>query len=92
MLGLVALILLLFELVLIARVVVDLVSNFARSQAGYGDVLGSARRVIYQLTEPVLAPVRRVVRPVRMGGVMLDLSVTVVFVAVVLLQRLVTVV
>ncbi|HYZ37346.1 MAG TPA: YggT family protein [Pseudonocardiaceae bacterium] len=82
-------ILLLFELVLIARVVVDLVSNFTRSQAGYGDVLGSARRVIYQ---PVLAPVRRVVRPVRMGGVMLDLSVTVVFVAVVLLQRLVTVV
>lgn len=49
---------------------------------------GSARRVIYQLT----APVRRVVRPVRRGGVMLDLSVTVVLVAVVLLQRLVTVV
>jgi YggT family protein len=57
---------------------------------------GSARRVIYQLTAPVLAPVlapvRRVVRPVRRGGVMLDLSVTVVLVAVVLLQRLVTVV
>jgi YggT family protein len=91
-LALVGLVLLLCELLLIARVAVDLVSNLARPQTCYGETLGPARRVIYQLTEPVLAPVRRVVRPVRLGGVMLDLSLTVVFVAVVVLQRLVTVV
>jgi YggT family protein len=91
-LALVGLVLLLFELLLIARVVIDLVSNLARPQARYGDRLGPARRVIYRLTEPVLAPVRRVVRPVRLGGVLFDLSVTLVFVAVVVLQQLVAVV
>jgi YggT family protein len=48
--------------------------------------------VIYRVTEPVLAPVRRVVRPVRTGGVLLDLSVTLVFIAVVVLQQLISVV
>jgi len=91
-LGLVGLVLLLFELLLIARVVVDLVSNLAGPQARYGGTLDPARRVIYRLTEPVLAPVRRVVQPVRLGGVLFDLSVTLVFVAVVVLQQLVAVI
>jgi YggT family protein len=90
---LVGLVLLLFELLLVARVVVDLGSNLlARPGAGYGEVLGPAQQVIYRLTEPVLAPVRRVVPPVRVGGVLLDLSVTLVFIAVVALQQLVSVV
>lgn len=88
-LALIGLVLLLFELVLIARIVVDLVGALARPDARSETTLGSAQRVIYQLTEPVLAPVRRVVKPVRLGGVMLDLSVTVVFVAVVVLRQLV---
>jgi YggT family protein len=91
-LGLVWLVLLLFELLLIARVVVDLVTNLARPQARYEGTLGRARRVIYRLTEPVLAPVRRVVRPVRLGGMLFDLSVTLLFIAVVVLQQLITVV
>jgi hypothetical protein len=40
----------------------------------------------------VLASVRRVVRPVQLGGVLFDLSVTLVFVAVVVLHQLVAVV
>lgn len=91
-LGLVGLVLLLFELLLIARVVFDLVSNLAGPQARYAEALGPARRVIYRLTEPVLAPVRQVVRPVRLGGVLFDLSVTLVFIAVVVLRQLVAVV
>ena len=87
---LVGLVLLLFELLLIARVVVDMVGTLARPDARYEAGLGSARRVIYQFTEPVLAPVRRVVPPVRLGGVMFDLSLTLVFIVVVLLQRLAT--
>lgn len=89
LLGLIGLVLLLFELVLIARIVVDLVGALARPEGRDGAGLGSARRVIYQLTEPVLAPVRRVVKPVQLGGVMLDLSVTVVFIAVVILRQVV---
>jgi YggT family protein len=91
LLGLIGLVLLLFELLLIARIVVDLVGAFARSDARYGEGLSSTRRVIYQLTEPVLAPVRRVVKPVQLGGVMFDLSVTLVFIAVVILRQLVMV-
>jgi YggT family protein len=89
LLTLVGLVLLLFELLLIARIVVDLVGALARPDLRYGEGFGSVRRVIYQITEPVLAPVRRVIQPVRLGGVMLDLSVTVVFIVVVVLRQLV---
>ena len=91
LLGLISLVLLLFELLLIARIVVDLVGALARPDVRYGEGLSSAQRVIYQLTEPVLAPVRRVVKPVRLGGVMFDLSVTLVFIVVVILRQLVMV-
>jgi YggT family protein len=90
LLALVGLVLVLFELLLIARIVVDLVGSLARPEARY-EGLGSVRRVIYRLTEPVLAPVRRVVRPVRMGGVSFDVALTLVFVAVIVLRQLVLV-
>jgi YggT family protein len=90
LLWLAGLALLLFELLLIARIVVDLASVLAKP--GYEEGLGQVRRVVYRLTEPVLAPVRRVVPPVRMGGVSFDLAVTLVFAAVVVLRQLVIVV
>jgi YggT family protein len=84
-LGLVALALLLFELLLIARVVVDWVGVLAPA-SGYR--LSSARRVTHGLTEPVVAPVRRVLPPLRLGGMSVDLAFTVVFLAVVVLRAL----
>lgn len=92
LLTLVGLVLLLFELLLIARIIIDLVGAFARPGARYQENLEPVRRVVYRLTEPVLAPVRRLIRPVRLGGVYFDLSVTLVFVAVVVLRQLVLVV
>ncbi len=89
LLALVGFVLLLFQLLLIARIVVDLVGVLAKPGVRYEERLAPASRVIYQLTEPVLAPVRRVVRPVRVGGVMLDLSVMLVFVALVILRQLI---
>jgi hypothetical protein len=47
--------------------------------------------VPYRRTEPVLAPVRRVARPVRLGGVVFNIAVTLVFFAVVVLRHLVLV-
>lgn len=38
------------------------------------------------VTEPVLAPLRRVVPPVQLGGAALDLSILIVFFALILLQ------
>ena len=43
-------------------------------------------RVVRALTEPVLAPLRRVVPPVQLGGAALDLSILIVFFALILLQ------
>lgn len=57
--------------ILIARVIVSLVQAFGNLP----DALHPAARVLYDLTEPVLAPVRNLIPPVGM----FDLSVLVVF-------------
>lgn len=38
------------------------------------------------LTEPLLSPLRRLIPPVRMGGAALDLSILIVFFALIILQ------
>lgn len=70
---------------------------FARVLLSWAHVLGfrtpysgPLRRIVdllYDLTEPVLAPLRRLIPPVRMGAVGLDLSIIVVFVVLAVLQR-----
>jgi YggT family protein len=43
------------------------------------------QRVLGKICEPVLAPIRRIVPPVRVGGAGIDLSVLIVFVVVIVL-------
>ncbi len=43
--------------------------------------LGKTERALGKVTDPVLAPVRRVVPPLRVGGSAIDLSALIVFVA-----------
>lgn len=81
-------VLVLFQIVLLARVVVDWVEALGSGRGG--TALDTARRITHGITEPVVAPVRRLVRPVRIGEVGLDLSVLIVFVAV-LIARVVVV-
>ena len=80
--------LLLFEIVLIARMVVDWAGMLSPDTGGSSSMY-QARRVTHGITEPVLGPVRRVLRPVRVGSVSIDLAFTVVFVAVVILRSVV---
>ena len=80
-------VLLVFELVLLARVVLDWVRVLAPGGSAW---TVRARRVTHDVTEPVIAPVRRVLPPLRIGSVSIDLAFTAVFVAVVLLRGLVT--
>jgi YggT family protein len=47
--------------------------------ASPGSTLASINSVLYRLTEPVLAPVRRLLPPVRAGGFGIDLSFIIVF-------------
>jgi YggT family protein len=77
----------LFELVLIARMVVDWVGVL--SPVGGRSGLYQARRITHGITEPVIGPVRRVLKPVRLGSVSVDLAFTAVFVAVIVLRTVV---
>ncbi len=85
--SLLSLVLLLFLLVLIARAVLDWVGVLTPSR---GDGVRRAREVTHRLTEPVIGPVRRVVRPVPVGGAQIDLAFTLVFVATLILRSLVS--
>ncbi|MBP2478569.1 YggT family protein [Crossiella equi] len=75
-------ILTLFILVLIARVIAD----WATTLEARGEFWAQARRFTHTVTEPVIAPVRRILPPVRFGSFGLDLAFTVVFVAALLLR------
>jgi YggT family protein len=63
----------LYLLILLARVVL---SWFPISP---GSGLSTVFNVLYRLTEPVLGPLRRVLPPVGIGGMGLDLSPIIVF-------------
>jgi len=71
-----------FLLVLIARLVLDWAGVVGRGPWW----VSRARQLTHAGTEPVIAPVRRVLRPVRAGGVSLDLAFTAVFIVVLVLR------
>ena len=83
--SLLALVLLLFGLVMVVRLVVDWVAVLSSYRAGWLDTAG---RLSHRITEPVIAPVRRVLPPVRLGSTSLDLAFTIVFVAVWVLRSI----
>lgn len=81
-LTLVAGLLLVVEVVLVVRLVLDWTAVLA-GPSTTGSRRSAAHRAVLAVTEPLLAPVRRVVRPVRVGTVAVDLSFAVVLLAVV---------
>jgi YggT family protein len=80
-------VLVLFQLVLVARVIVDWVGVLSPAAGGGG--LYQARRITHGVTEPVIAPVRRVLQPVRVGSVGIDLAFIAVFLGVIILRTVV---
>ncbi len=78
----------LFWLLLTARIVVELVRAFARDWVPAGGVV-VALETIYTVTDPPVKALRRVIRPVRIGGVALDLSIMVLLLVVFILMRVV---
>jgi YggT family protein len=63
----------LFFVLLIIRLVLDYVQMFARSWRPTGVVLVVAE-VVYTITDPPLRALRKVIPPLRLGSVSLDLS------------------
>jgi YggT family protein len=67
------------------RFIVDWVQVFARSWSPRG-VLLVLLEVVYSITDPPIKALRRVVPPLRLGQVALDLSFIIVLVAALLLR------
>ena len=71
-----------FFFILIARLVMDYVLKFGtRWRPGRGAAAALAE-VIYTVTDPPLKALRRVIPPLRIGGIALDLSFLVLIVLV----------
>jgi YggT family protein len=85
---LIALLLLLYMLVLLVRLVLDWVQVFARTWRPTGAVLVVAN-VVYSLTDPPIRFLRRLIPPLRLGQVQLDLGFLVLFLAVSLARNVV---
>lgn len=77
----IATILWLYWLVLIGRLVFDFVQIFARSWQPRGPLLLLAE-IIYSLTDPPLRLLRRIIPPLKLGGIQFDLAFLVLIIAV----------
>jgi len=64
--------------ILLARALISWIPNIDPSHP--------AVQILYQITEPVLAPIRKLIPPI--GGVM-DISIMVAFFALILLEQLI---
>lgn len=73
-----------FVVLLIARLIVDWTGVLANGPRW----VNRARQLTYAGTEPVIAPVRRVLRPVRAGGLSIDLAFTAVLLAALILRSI----
>jgi YggT family protein len=78
---LVAFVLELYLILLIARAVL---SWFPVAPDGF---MATVQRLLFAATEPVLAPLRSVLPPMRMGGMGLDLSPMIVMLAIIVLLQ-----
>ena len=86
-LKLLALVVLFFFIVLIGRLIIDWIQVFAREWRPHGVLLVVAEG-IYSTTDPPLKALRRVLPPLRIGQVQLDLAFIVLFLLVTILMRL----
>ncbi|WP_129339218.1 YggT family protein [Cellulomonas endophytica] len=85
--GLLYLVVLVFFLLLLVRLVLDWVQVFARSWRPTGVVLVVAE-LTYSVTDPPLRALRRVLPPIGIGAVRIDLAFMVLFFLCVVLMGL----
>ncbi len=87
-LGLAYFVLLVFFILLIARLVFDYVMMFARSWRPSG-VTAVGLEVVYSVTDPPLKALRRVIPPLRLGNFSIDLGFMVLLFVVYVLMSVV---
>lgn len=77
----VATVLWVYFLILMARFVIDIVQMLSREWQPHGIVLVFAE-FVYSLTDPPLRLLRKLIPPLRLGGVALDLAFLVLVIAI----------
>jgi YggT family protein len=83
--GIVAFVLYLYLLIVLARVIVEMTRQFARSWRPAG-VAAIGIEIVYVATDPPVLALRRMVKPVRIGSISLDLSILILLLAILALQ------
>ncbi|WP_216902647.1 YggT family protein [Nocardia alni] len=76
----------LFILALLVRMVLDWIQMLSTSPSA--EWLSKGRNIAHRCTEPVIAPVRRILPPIRAGGMSIDLAYTLVFIAAIILRTI----
>ena len=82
-------VLLVFLVLLFARFVVDWVMVLARSWRPSG-LVAAGLEVVYATTDPPLKAIRKVIPPLNLGSIRLDLGFMVLLIAVLLLRSFAT--
>lgn len=81
MTGLICLLLQVFSLVLLAWVILSWI------RVPWDHPIGRVHRSLDKLIMPVVMPLRRVIPPINLGGIALDISVIVLFIGLNLIAR-----
>lgn len=76
----------LYTLVLVVRIIIEMIQSFSRQFAPPRWFMVAAEP-LFIITDPPVKALRRVIPPLRMGGVALDLSILVLFLILSLLGR-----
>lgn len=74
-----------FWFLLLARIVVEMITSFSRGWSPRG-LVAVLLEWLFTITDPPVKALRKVIKPVRLGQVSLDLSVLVLFVILIVLQ------
>ena len=82
------LVLSIFIVLLFVRLIVDWIQFFARAWVPHGPVLVMLEGV-YSATDPPVKALRRVIPPLRLGGMAIDLSFVALLIICYILQRLI---
>lgn len=76
-----------FWALLLARIVVEMIASFSRGWSPRG-IMAVIFEWLFAITDPPVKALRRVIPPVRMGGIALDLSVLVLFLLIIVVQMI----
>ena len=78
-----------FRFLLLARIVVEMIASFSRGWSPKG-VVAVILELLFTVTDPPVKALRKVIKPVRLGQVSLDLSVLVLFIALIILELIIS--